>query len=157
MKSTRVARRYAQALLESSESGRVLDSVLKDARLLHDYVVQSRELRSFLRSPVIKGETKVTVLRSLFEKSIAPLTMNFLLLLVHKNREEVLPEIIDELFRLHDERQGIVTLDLKAATQLSQDHRSAVVRRFEQITGKTVRVSFSVDATLKGGILARVG
>ena len=157
MKSTRVARRYAQALLESAEAEQVLESVLKDVGLLRDYVSESRELRSFLRSPVIKNDTKVSVLRSIFEKSIAPLTMNFLLLLLQKQREDVLPEIIEEVFREHDERQGIVTLELKASTELSADHRSAIARRFEAMTGKTVRVSFSVDASLKGGVFARVG
>jgi len=157
MKNTRIARRYAQALLGSAKEEKVLEAVLKDAGLLRDYVAKSRELRSFLRSPVIKSGAKVAVLRSIFEQSITPLTMNFLLLLLDKNREEVLPEIIDELFRLHDEQQGIVTLELKAATDLSQDTRSAIAQRFEKILGKTIRVSFSIDATLRGGVFARMG
>ena len=157
MKNTRVALRYAQALLEAAEGQGVLEAVLNDASLLRRYLSQSRDLRLFLRSPVISGDMKVATLRSIFEASVAPLTMQFLLLLIDKKREEVLPEVMDELFRLHDERQGIVSLELQAATDLSENHRSAILRRFEQITGKTVRVSFSVDATLKGGVLARVG
>jgi F-type H+-transporting ATPase subunit delta len=157
MKSTRVAYRYALALLETAEQKQALESVLKDAVLLKDTINQSPALRSFLRSPVLKTEKKAAVLRSLFEKFVTALTMDFLLLLVDKNREDVLPEAIGELFRLHDERQGIVTLELRAATEISENQQSAIVRRFEQMLGKTVRLSFSVDATLKGGIKARVG
>ncbi len=157
MKSTRVARRYAQALLEMAEQEKVLERVLKDAALLQNTIEGSRDLRSFLKSPVIKGETKITVVKSLFEKQVAPLTMNFLFLLVNKKREDVLPEIIAELLRLSDERQGIVTLELKAATDLSADHQSAIARRFEKIVGKSVRVQFSVDGSLRGGVVARLG
>ena len=157
MKSARVAYRYALALLETAEQEQVLASVLKDAVHLKGMIDQSRDLRSFLRSPVLKSAKKAAVLRTVFEKDVTPLTMNFLLLLVNKNRESVLPEVIGELFRLHDERQGTVTLELKAATDLSESQRSAIARRFEQMLKKTVRVSFSIDATLKGGILARLG
>jgi F-type H+-transporting ATPase subunit delta len=157
MITTRVARRYAQALLESAESERVLEPVLNDARLLQEYVDQSRDLRLFLRSPVIKTEKKASILQTLFEPLVHRLTMNFILLLLEKRREEVLPVIIEQLFVLNDQQKGIVNLELRAATDLSKTHRSAITRRFEQLMGKKIRISFSVDVSLKGGVLARVG
>jgi F-type H+-transporting ATPase subunit delta len=157
MRSSRVAGRYAQAFLETAEAAGNQESLLKDAAVLRETVAKSRDFRSFLKSPVIKGETKESVLKVLFGTTLHPATMKFLLLLVEKKREDILAEILDELFRLHDERAGIVTLHLQAATVLSDSQRSTIAARFERITGKKVRLVFVVDGALKGGVLARVG
>lgn len=157
MKTSRVARRYAQALLESAERDRVLETVLADLRLLQEHIAGSREFRSFLKSPVIKGQTKLTILHGVFGGSVNALTMDFLRLLVEKKREALLADIITELFLMNDVRLGIVNLELKAASELSDDHRTAITRRFEQLTGMKIKISFSIDTSLKGGILVRVG
>lgn len=157
MKTSRVARRYAQALLESAERDRLLDAVLADLRVLQEHIAESREFRSFLRSPVIKGHMKLSILRNVFGGSVSALTLDFLRLLIEKRREALLSEVIAELFLMNDVRQGIVTLELKAALELSDAHRSAITQRFEHLTGKKIRISFSVDTSLRGGILVRVG
>ena len=157
MKNSRVARRYAQALLEAAERDRALDAVLADLRLLQEHISESRDFRLFLKSPVIKGQTKLSILRNVFGGSLGALTMDFLRLLVEKNREALLSEVIVELFLMNDTRLGIVSLELKAAAELSDDHRTAITRRFENLTGKKIKISFSIDTSLKGGILVRVG
>ena len=157
MKTTRVARRYAKALLNSAEHQHKLDSVLADLRLLQEHIDESREFRSFLKSPVIRGQMKLSILRDVFGGSLSALTMDFLRLLIEKKREAHLSEVITELFRMNDERLGIVSLELKAASELSDTHRSAITQRFEQITGRKIKISFSIDASLKAGILVRVG
>ena len=48
-------------------------------------------------------------------------------------------------------------MELKAASELSEAHRSAITQRFEQLTGKKIRISFSIDTSLKAGIVVRVG
>lgn len=157
MKTTRVARRYAKALLLSAERQGQLDSVLADVLVLQEHIAESREFRSFLRSPVIRGQVKLSILRDVFGGSLNALTVDFLRLLVEKKREAHLSEVIAELLLMNDVRLGIVSLELKAASELSDAHRSAITQRFEQLTGKKIRISFSVDTSLKAGIVVRVG
>jgi len=104
MKTTRVARRYAKALLLSAERQRQLDPVLADVRVLQGHIAESREFRSFLRSPVIRGQMKLSILRDVFGGSLSALTVDFLRLLVEKKREAHLSEIIDELLLMNDVR-----------------------------------------------------
>ncbi|MEK6651174.1 MAG: ATP synthase F1 subunit delta [Bacteroidota bacterium] len=157
MKHARVARRYAEALLDVSAGSEREQRVAADLEMLHTALHDSRELRMLLKSPVVKSEKKMDVLRAVFADRVDPLTMEFLALLAEKGREDTLEQVVVEFRRMRDDRLGIVTLDLSAATVLSKEQSDAIRQRFESLTGKKVRMAFSVDAGLKGGFRARVG
>jgi len=153
----RVARRYAEAVSELAEEQKQSERVAADLELIRKTLMGSRELVTFLKSPVISKEKKQTVIGDLFRSKVSGFTFSFLALLLDKGREDVLRAIVDEFFKLRDDRLGIITLDVRAATELTGDQQGNIVKRFETMTGKTIRVSFSVDKELKGGIVARVG
>ncbi|MFH0992162.1 MAG: ATP synthase F1 subunit delta [bacterium] len=157
MSDMRVARRYALALMGMAEEQRTLDRLAGDLQVLDQTIRSSREFSMILKSPVISKEKKRIVFAELFKKHLDAVSMDFLNLLAEKGREDVLPRIIQEFFRLNDERLGIVTLELKAATELSADQQRSVQQRFEQMTKKKIRISFTLDKALKGGFIARVG
>jgi F-type H+-transporting ATPase subunit delta len=58
---------------------------------------------------------------------------------------------------MRDELLGIVTLELRAAVDLTSDQQKTIAKRFEDMTRKRIRIVFSVDKQLKGGFVARVG
>lgn len=143
--------------MELAEEQKQLDRVVEDLELLQRTTKESREFLLFLKSPVIKKEKKKEIFSSLFGDRLGPLTSSFVALLIEKGREDILPQIINQFFALRDERLGIVTVDVKAATELTNDQVNAIRQRFEGITKKKVRVALSLDKQLKGGFLARVG
>ena len=153
----RVARRYADAASELAEEQHQSEQLAKDLDLVGSWLKGSRELQAFLKSPVIPREKKLTVMSEIFRSRVSPFTFNFLTLLLEKGREDVLGDIVQEYLRLRDERLGIVTLDVHTATELTTEQQGVIVKRFESITKKKIRVSFSVEKELKGGIVARVG
>ena len=157
MKHARVARRYAEALLDVSAGPPREERVAADMEMLHASLHDSRDLRLLLKSPVVKSEKKLDVLRAVFSDRIDTLTMEFLSLLAEKGREETLAQVVVEFRRMRDERLGIVTLGVAAASALTKEQSDSIRKRFESLTGKTVRMEFSIDAGLKGGFRARVG
>ena len=157
MSVSRVARRYAEAASELAEEQQQSEQLATDLDLIGKVLMGSRELKAFLKSPVISKDKKLIVVGELFRSKVSPFTFNFLKLLLEKGREEVLADIVEEYSRLRDERLGIVSLDVSTAIELTSDQQGVIVKRFETITGKKIRVSFSVDKELKGGVVARVG
>jgi len=157
MASTRVARRYAEALMMAGEDQKALEKVSKDFEMLERLLKDSRELQIFLKSPVIKSDKKQAVLREMFGKKVNALTMSFLQLLTEKGREDLLSEIVVQFFRLRDEQLGIVNVDIKAATDLTRSQHEQIQKKFETMTRKKVRLGFSIDKVLRGGFVARVG
>ena len=156
MKSTRVAYRYALALLEMAEQEQALESVLKDAVLLEGMISQSPDLRSFLRSPVLKSAKKAAVLRTLFEKDVAPLTMNFLLLLVDKERIRYLPVIFGIYRKLEDGLAGRLRARVVTARRIEEDQRSAIQRMMEGRFRKKVILEETEDPEILGGVICKV-
>ena len=157
MASSRVARRYAEALLDASADAGSEQRVAADLEMLHGIIQASPELRTVLKSPVVKREKKQQALRAAFEGRVDPLTLGFIALLAEKGREDTLPQVIVEFRRLRDVRMGIVALNVSAATELSAEQTDAIRKRFEQVTKKTVKIAVTIDAALKGGFSARLG
>ncbi len=154
---SRVARRYAEALLDAATGAGREAHVATDLEMLHGLIQASPELRSVLKSPIIKREKKQIALRAAFEGRVEPLTLEFISLLAEKGREEALPQVVVEFRRLRDDRLGMVGLEVTTAAALSSEQTEAIRRRFEQLTGKTVKIGVNIDPLLKGGFSARLG
>ena len=64
--SYRIASRYAKSLIDLAQEKGKLEEVRNDVILMNDSFKASRELRVFLKSPVIGIEKKLEVLNKLF-------------------------------------------------------------------------------------------
>jgi F-type H+-transporting ATPase subunit delta len=157
MKNTRVARRYATALMSSAASDTSVDVLARDLDLIGGTLASSRELRLLVASPVVKAGKKGEIFAELFGKTISKETQAFLDLLIDKQREEHLPAIITEFRVLCDVRRGIVNAHVTSAADISPAQEKLLQKELGRITGKDVRLSTAVDATLRGGLVVRVG
>jgi len=94
MPSPRLASRYAKSLLDLALEKGQLEVVYGDVLYLHQLIQKSRDFLNLLRSPIISTEKKLVVIESVIKKNVSDLTAAFAGLLVKKNREAELPEII---------------------------------------------------------------
>lgn len=153
----KVARRYAEAAHGLAEEEKLGERFAADLAVIQDAIRSSREFVAFLKSPIISKERKRAVLSELFKTKLSGFTFNFLNLLVEKGREALVGDIAREFFKLRDDQQGVVTLDVRAAVEMDGEQQKMIVKRFESLTGKKVRAAFSIDGQLKGGFVARIG
>ncbi len=157
MRSTRVARRYAQALMTTAEELRVLDATAADVEMIGSIVHSSREFRLFLNSPVVSIPRKKAVLHELFGTQVSPATLSFLDLIVKKQREQLLPEIVEQFVALRDTRMGIVQVEVITAVELLPQQVRALQNELEGQTGKSVRLHMVSDPSIRGGLVVRIG
>ena len=157
MKNTRVARRYAQALMMTTNSPKAIDEIAGDLENIKKVLDESRELRRFISSPIIRQAKKLTILQELFRSRVRPITLSFLELLVEKQREASLLEVIEQFFALRDTQYGIVNVDVASAVEISPEQGKALSEKLEQYTKKKVLVRFALDKALKGGMVVKIG
>ena len=69
MKGTRVAIRYAKALLTTAQEKKAVDQVAADMEVIYATLENSEDLAAVLRSPVISASLKASTLKSVFSKS----------------------------------------------------------------------------------------
>ena len=98
MSVAKIAHRYAQSLLELALEQNKLERILEDVQSFQA-AAKNRDFYLFIKSPIIPGAKKQTVVEQLFRGKYDELTMLFLGILIRKSREMYLPEIASELFK----------------------------------------------------------
>ncbi|MBI4546983.1 MAG: ATP synthase F1 subunit delta [Ignavibacteriae bacterium] len=153
MSDIRAAYRYALAMIDVAEGRNELDEVTKDIQLLDTLAGESREFFLFLKSPVVKTEKKKRVLTDLLKGKVSDATFKFVLLLVSKNREGLLADIIQQFYRLRDERLGIINVTVRTAMRFSDKQEKQLISQLERATKKKIRLQTVVDPSGKGGFV----
>ncbi len=157
MSEITISRRYAQALGERAAQAGVTDRVDQDISLIGESLKGSRELVGIFESPIVSREKKADVFRSLFAGKIDDVTLRFLEVLVEKRREDLFPVIVGAYQELRDKELGVLGVSARTALALSPEDEKALASSLEKLTGKKIRLSTKVDASLLGGIVIRVG
>lgn len=157
MRNVRVARRYAMALMTAATEQKNIDGTAADLELIGKLLRDSREFRRLLSSPVVSPARKKAVFKEVFEKRVAVETLRFVYLLIAKGREAILPDLIGQFENLRDEKYGIVNVDVRSAVEITGPQEKGLQAQLEKYTKKKVRVRFSLDTSIKGGLVVKIG
>ena len=118
----------------------------------------SAELRNFLNSPAMEMDDKHGVIEKIaVRQRYAKIVRNFLFVIVDHHRSHILPEIVSAVESVVRQRQGIADAEVTSAVELSSEQKAALAATLGRLTGKKVDPKFSLDSTLLGGAVARVG
>lgn len=157
MKNVRVARRYAMALMKAVEDQEHLEETAQDLHAIAGTLGASRPLRLLLASPVIPSEKKLQVVQKIFGSHVSTETLSFISLLIAKHRESLLAAVIEEFGVLYDRKLGIMNVDVKSSVEVTPSQQKELKTQLERFTRKDVRVRFTVDVSIKGGLVVQVG
>ncbi|MGB9592450.1 MAG: ATP synthase F1 subunit delta, partial [Candidatus Kryptoniota bacterium] len=138
MAQSRVARRYARALLELGREMDIVEQVSSDVELLRATIFGSRQLKLFLASPIVNHEKKKSVVNELFRPRISDLVYRFVILLIDKGREGLIEEIVVQYQSLLDDMMGIVRADVRGAYQLESYELANIEMKLTKVTRKKV-------------------
>lgn len=157
MSQRTVARRYASALYEEANDAGTLEAVDEDVLMLRRSLESNRQLSGVFESPVIPQEKKDAIVQELLSDRVENLLVNFLRLLIEKDRETMTKAILDQYQTLRDEHRGIVDAKVRTASSLDDEDREALKTALEKKTGKSVRMHVTEEPELIGGIVVRIG
>jgi F-type H+-transporting ATPase subunit delta len=152
----KVSLRYASSLLDSSIEKKNLDSVIKDFEFVFSILQREKELTTVLKSPVIKLNTKSSILSEIFKTRITEDSMNFLLFVVDKKREDLLLNIAKKFLELKDEYLGILKIEVSAPYDFTEDQKEQIKKKFESAFSKIIVMNFVINKDLIGGFVAKV-
>jgi F-type H+-transporting ATPase subunit delta len=153
-----LAERYALALFELADEAKALDGIAADLRGLKGLLAESADLRRLIRSPVLARAAQAKAVAALAERAgLQALTRNFLGLLARNRRLFALPEMIGRFLATLAERRGEVTAEVAAAQDLTPAQRDRLGEELRKAVGQKVTIDLSVDPTLLGGLVVRLG
>ena len=158
MQNPRLASRYSKALIDLAIEKGQLENVFADMQWLQAVCKSNRDFVNLLRSPVIKPGTKKKILEAVTAGNIGEITSGFNRLLITKNRERNLPEIITAFISSYKVHKNIQTIQLTTATPVSDSLKNAIVEQVKKSAGfQHVELEEKVDANLIGGFVLQIG
>ena len=158
MPNPRLASRYAKSILDLAIEKGQLENAYADMLYLQQLTKGSRELLNLLRSPIVSSEKKQSAVRAVIGKNVGELTAAFMKLLINKNREGELPEIIVAFINQYKERKGIHTVKLTTAVAISDTVKNQLIEQVKQTSGfQNIELQTTVDPNIIGGFVLQTG
>ena len=158
MPNPRLASRYAKALLDLAVERSQLEAAYADMGYLNRVLKASPDLVNMLRSPVVPGDKKQSVIDAITKGSIGELTAAFTRLLVTKSRESVLPEIITAFIKQYKAYKGIHIVKLTTAMPVSDAVKNAIVAQVKKTSKlETIELEEKIDPSIIGGFVLQAG
>jgi F-type H+-transporting ATPase subunit delta len=156
--ATGLAGRYATALFELAEADKQLNQVADDLLAIAQMLEKSDDLKRLIRSPVISRDNQGVAMAAVMEAAKAgELSRKFIGLVAQNRRLFVLPAMIKAYQALIKVHRGETTAEVVSAKKLSAKQLKGIEDALKNATGTNVSVDASVDDSLLGGLIVKVG
>jgi len=153
-----LAGRYATALYDLADNGKVIDEVAADLSALGRMIDESDDLRRLVQSPVISRADQTKAISTLVSKAgMQDLTQKFVGTVAQNRRLFVLRQMITAFHAYLADRRGQATAEVTSASELSEKQLSALNDALKSAMGTSVSVETKVDPSLLGGLVVKVG
>ncbi len=157
MRQTILAQRYARALFSLGKEKGKNESYSKTLGAIAE-LYKEESIENALINPLYPVEARQKVMAKIGELAKADTIMaRFLDLLVEKKRADILPDIAEQMRVMVDQEQNISHGSVVSAIKLDDKLKKKIQQTLEKITGNKVILEASVDPTIIGGVIAKVG
>ena len=154
--SSKVAKRYAKALLDYSIEKHEEDNFVQEISSLVEVVRENPDLRALLHSPIVRMEIKHKVLQEVFSQRSAILNL-LIEILVENKRVSDLYDIAREYVIQYNRYKGKTTAYLTTAVELSESLKAQFVQKAIALSGgKKITLESRVEPQLIGGFILRI-
>ena len=153
-----IARRYATALADVAIDRREEREVQKELDQWAAMIDNHPQLKEVFSNPTIIYDHKRKLVEELIARTrVRETTASFLRVLLKNQRLSQLGVIATRFGLILDERGGVVAAHVTTARPIPEELKASLHETLAAATGRKVRVSFSTDETIIGGLVARVG
>lgn len=149
-----IARPYAQAVFEIAKEHDSFDRWGQTLEAL-SYAVSDERVLKVLQgsSPAASGKIVADIMGELLDEQ----GKNLVCIIGENRRFDVLPEIYQEFVRLRDDFLKVKAVEVVTARPLKAADRKAVTEKLEKKYGSKISLTETVDPSLIGGIIIRIG
>lgn len=154
MSVQRIATRYAKSILDHAIEQKLVDQVLHDMQYM-DAALRSRDLYLMMKSPIISAEKKLSLFKRLFSGKISETTESFFEIMIRKNRENHLPEIVETFLDQYKSFRQISTVQVKTAGPLDEGALNIIRQKLSAsaYVKKNLEMEVQIDPSLIGGFI----
>jgi len=156
--SAGIAARYATAIFEIAQENKKLDGLEASVNDLSAALNDSADLRGLIQSPLVSRSDQEAAISAVAKKmKLDDVLSKSLSLMAQKRRLFVVHQLIASLRDQLAEARNEVTADVISAKALTKAQTEKLAASLTANAGKTVTINASVDESLIGGLIVKVG
>jgi ATP synthase, F1 delta subunit len=153
-----VIKKYAQGLVRALPTEEEFEVCYQQLQALIELMAKQEKIKFALTSPFVPTSEKEKIIANLLpELKFDRRVNNLLKLLVENERMSLLPEMVNNLPELWAEEQGIETLEVNSAVELTEEEKQRLKEELVKLEKKSVRLVFRLNPDIIAGLLIRKG
>ena len=154
--TSKIAVPYARALFDFSVEKNIMHQITADFQNLDIFFSESSELTEYLDNPVVKQEAKREILAKLLKSQINTETFKFLMVLVERDRINLLRAVISNYLELVYQTASIKMIEVSTACSFTNVQKKTLIQKLKELTSaREIRLVINEDPSLIGGFLIK--
>jgi F-type H+-transporting ATPase subunit delta len=154
--AAKIAAPYARALFDFSVEKNIMHQITADFQNLEIFLDEAAELTEYLNNPLIRQEAKREILTKTLQSQVNAETFKFLMVLVDRDRINLLNSVISNYLELVYETASIKTIEVLTAFPFTNSQKNSLIQKLKELTNaREIRLIINVDSSLIGGFLIK--
>ena len=154
--TSKIAAPYARALFDFSVEKNIMHQITADFQNLDIFLKETPELIEYLTNPIVKQEVKSGILTKTLKSQLNTETFNFLMVLVERDRINLLTSVIDSYLELIYETASIKMVEVSTAYDFTNSQKDTLIQKLkESMNAREIRLVINVEPSLIGGFLIK--
>ncbi len=151
-----ISKRYAVALFELAKETDKMDLFNQQVELIYDSIKNDKDFLTVLNHPRISGGEKFNLFQNIFKDNISEEILGLISIIVKKNRETEMLEILETFLELVKDYKGITTAYVYSAIALKDEQLAKIKENLSKNLNKEVIIKADVKPELIGGLVINV-
>ena len=157
MLNSRASERYAKSLLSLSIDNNIVNEINSDIELIIKYFKDSREVVNLYSSPIIPINHKIEITNKLFKSILNKHTLNLLLNLIYRKRDNLIFTILLKYKDLYNQHMNIEESVITTTFNLDKETLDVVHDFAKKVTGKEISLENTINKDILGGFNLKIG
>lgn len=141
---------YAKSLLEAD------NNALSGLNAVSNIINSSKDFVFVMENPTISQETKFEIIDEVFKNELDEKVLNFLKILVEKNRFKEFDQIYQAYTNEVDKINNLKRVEVISAVQLSKEQKQKTKERLQTRLQKNVEINWTLDKEIIGGLVIKI-
>lgn len=150
---TTTAKIYAKSLIEADQN---YNGILADLNTVTEVINSSKDFVLTMENPTISIDTKYEIIDEIFKKELNEKVLNFVKILIEKNRFNEFKQIVQAYKEEVDEIENIKRVEVVSAIELSDNQKQKTLEKLQARLNKEVKAVWTVDTNIIGGLIIKI-
>jgi F-type H+-transporting ATPase subunit delta len=154
--ASKIAAPYARALFDFSVEKNIMHQITADFQNLEIFLDEAAELTEYLNNPIVSKDAKSEILTKTLKSQVNTETFKFLMVLVNRDRINLLKSVIANYLELVYETASIKMIEVSTAYPFANLQKNMLIQKLKELTNaREIRLVITVDSSLIGGFLIK--